>query len=48
MNVSVVIGITSWGHYHSDHGCGTVGWPSAYAYVPHYIQWIKPIMEEGL
>ena len=44
MNVSVVIGITSWG----ARNCGLVGYPSAYAYVPHYIQWIKPLMEEGL
>ena len=41
-DTAVVIGATSFGH---KDGCGLQGWPSVYAYVTRYINWIKPKME---
>jgi len=40
-DTAVVIGATSWG----PGECGTEDYPSVYAYVTYYLDWIKPKME---
>ena len=39
---AVVIGVSS---FVSTAGCGAKGWPSVFAYVTNYLDWIKPKME---
>ena len=41
-DTAVVIGISS---FVSSVGCGAKGFPSVFAYVTSYIDWIKPKME---
>ena len=45
-DTAVVIGATSFGYGEKNvKGCGKKGYPAAYAYIPRYINWIKPKME---
>jgi len=45
-DTAVVIGATSFGYGEKNvKGCGKKGYPAVYAYVPRYINWIKPKME---
>merc|ERR1712110_297648 len=45
-DTAVLIGATSFGYGEKNvKGCGKKGYPAVYAYVPRYINWIKPKME---